>query len=111
MLNGSIDLGMAGFSQKPAGGDLGFDLYSSLPPANTCTYYNNLEALNGVLGLQLPSQGSPDSIDAGSAISVKGVKGAEALPYSDTNSAKSPYLGLSRYALHSCSPNRLWFSR
>lgn len=91
---GSIDLGMAGFSQKAAGGDLGFDLYSSLPPVNSCTYYNNLEVLNGVLGLQLPSQGSPDSIDAGSSITVKGAKGAKGLPYSDASTAKSPYLGL-----------------
>lgn len=91
---GSVDLGMAGFSQKAAGGNLGFDLYQSLPPVNTCTYYNNLEALNGILGLQLPSQGSPDSIDAGSSITLKGAKGTQALPYSDSNTAKSPYLGL-----------------
>src|SRR5581483_2458247 len=62
---------------------------------NTCTYYNNLDALNGLLGGQLPpSTGVLQGLDAGPSITVTGANGVRALTYSDSSKKVSPYLGI-----------------
>jgi len=93
-VSGVGDLGLATFTQQQATGDLGFSLFTSLPPLNTCTYYNNLNILNGILGGQLPASPGVTQLDAGASISVKGKNGARALSYSDSSTKLSPYLGL-----------------
>src|SRR5581483_2976793 len=94
-VSGIGDLGFATISQQQAAGDLGFSLYTSLPPLNTCTYYNNLDALNGLLGGQLPpSTGVLQGLDAGPSITVTGANGVRALTYSDSSKKVSPYLGI-----------------
>jgi len=91
--NGLADVGLALFQKDSPAGALGFDLFSSLPPLNACTYYNNLNFLNGLLGGQVPSRGST-SLNAGSAITATGPNGSRTLPYATASTPTSPYLGL-----------------
>jgi uncharacterized protein (TIGR03437 family) len=91
--NGQADIGLAVFQKDSPGGALGFDLFSSLPPLNACTYYNNLNFLNGLAGGQVPSRGST-SLNAGSAITAIGPNGSRTLPYATSDTPTSPYLGL-----------------
>jgi hypothetical protein len=93
--NGTIDIAMGTFNQSSGTGDLGFSLFASLPPINTCTYYNNVGGLNGLLGGQMPdSSNGATPLDAGSAITVKGPNGTQGVSYSDSSAKASPYLGV-----------------
>ncbi len=91
--SGSLDAGVAIFEQQASGGTLGFDLYSSMPPRNTCTAYSNMSALNSIVTGGLPSTGTP-SIDAGSTITITGPNGARGFSYADPTKAVSPYFSL-----------------
>jgi uncharacterized protein (TIGR03437 family) len=93
--NGTVDLGSGVLWLKPPGGDLGFDLFSSLPPLNSCTYYNNMDSLNGVLAGAIPAaEAAAQSLDAGSTLTVKGPNGVRGFTYADSTMKTSPYLGL-----------------
>jgi uncharacterized protein (TIGR03437 family) len=93
--NGTIDIAMGTFNQSSGTGDLGFSLFASLPPINTCTYYNHVGGLNGLLGGQMPdSSNGATPLDAGSAITVKGPNGTQGVSYSDSSAKASPYLGV-----------------
>ena len=93
--NGTMDLGVAAFEQQPSGGSLGFDLYAGAPPRNTCTYYNNVKALNGIMVGQMPSgTGSAQALDAGATITVTGPSGSQGFSYSSASAHVSPYFGL-----------------
>ncbi len=95
--NGTVDIAMATFNQSAGVGDLGFSLFASLPPVNTCTYYNNVGSLNGLLGGQMPSSASGTTpLDAGPAITIQGPNGTEGASYSDSSAQVSPYLGVLR---------------
>ena len=87
---------MGTFNQSAGTGDLGFSLFASLPPMNTCTYYNNVGSLNGLLGGQMPSSANSasTSLDAGPTITVKGPNGTQGVSYSDSSAQVSPYLGV-----------------
>ncbi len=90
---GSVDIGLAIFEQQTTGGDLGFDLYASLPPRNSCTYYTNMNQINAVMVGGMPSTGS-SSLDAGKTITLTGPKGAKGFSYSDASAQVSPYFSL-----------------
>ena len=93
--NGTVDIAMATFNQSSGNGALGFSLFASLPPMNTCTYYNNVGSLNGLLGGQMPSNGTTATpLDAGPTITVKGPNGTQGVSYSDSSAKVSPYLGV-----------------
>jgi uncharacterized protein (TIGR03437 family) len=93
--NGTIDIAMGTFNQSSGVGDLGFSLFASLPPINTCTYYNNVGSLNGLLGGQMPStSNSATPLDAGPTITVQGPNGTQGVSYSDSSAQVSPYLGV-----------------
>ncbi|MGD0771569.1 MAG: BACON domain-containing carbohydrate-binding protein [Candidatus Solibacter sp.] len=93
--NGTVDIAMGSFNQSTGVGDLGFSLYASLPPINTCTYYNNIGSLNGLLGGQLPGAANGATpLDAGPAISVQGPNGLQGVSYSDSSAQVSPYMGV-----------------
>lgn len=92
---GVVDVGAAVFVNQTAGGSLGFGLFTSAPPPNTCTYYNNVNSLNSVLVGQLPSDlGAGTNLDAGASISIVGPNGVRSITYSDASTATSPYVGL-----------------
>jgi uncharacterized protein (TIGR03437 family) len=93
--NGTVDIAMGTFNQSAGVGDLGFSLFASLPPINTCTYYNNVGSLNGLLGGQMPSSASGTTpLDAGPTITIQGPNGTEGASYSDSSAQVSPYLGV-----------------
>ena len=95
--SGTVDVAMATFSQSTGTGTLGFSLFASLPPMNTCTYYNNVGTLNGLLGGQMPSStnsAAPTPLDAGPTITVKGPNGTQGVSYSNSSAQVSPYLGV-----------------
>jgi len=93
--NGTVDIALGTFNQSPGVGTLGFSLFASLPPMNTCTSYNNVGGLNSLLGGQLPSSGNGAvPLDAGPAIAIQGPNGVEGASYSDSDSQVSPYLGV-----------------
>jgi uncharacterized protein (TIGR03437 family) len=93
--NGTVDVAMGTFNQSPGTGDLGFSLFASLPPINTCTYYNNVGSLNGLLGGQVPSSANAATpLDAGPTITVKGPNGTQRVAYADSSAQVSPYLGV-----------------
>jgi uncharacterized protein (TIGR03437 family) len=93
--NGTVDIAMGTFNQSSGTGDLGFSLFASLPPMNTCTYYNNVGSLNGLLGGQMPSSANAATpLDAGPTITVKGPNGTQGVSYSDSSAQVSPYLGV-----------------
>jgi uncharacterized protein (TIGR03437 family) len=93
--NGTADLGIAEFTQQPAGGALGFDILQSPNPLGTCTYYNNVN-FGGLLGGQLPSAAAGQSLDAGTTITVqrKSPLASQAMHYQDPSTPTSPYYGL-----------------
>ena len=90
---GTMDIGLAAFTQDASGGSLGFGLYASAPPRNTCTYYNNVNSLNALLVGQVPS-GSSTNLDAGPSITITGPNGVRGLSYSDPSAKTAPYFGL-----------------
>jgi len=93
--NGTVDVGLATFNQSSGTGALGFSVFASLPPLNTCTYYNNVGGLNGLLGGQMPSNTSGATpLDAGPTITLQGPNGTEGASYSDSSAQVSPYLGV-----------------
>jgi uncharacterized protein (TIGR03437 family) len=93
--NGTVDIAMGTFNQSPGVGDLGFSLFASLPPLNTCTYYNNVGSLNGLLGGQMPSSANAATpLDAGPTITVQGPNGTQGVSYSDSSAQVSPYMGV-----------------
>jgi hypothetical protein len=93
--NGTVDVAMGTFNQSSGTGDLGFSLFASLPPINTCTYYNNVGSLNGLLGGQVPSSANAATpLDAGPTITVKGPNGTQGVAYADSSAQVSPYLGV-----------------
>jgi len=65
-MTSTLDLGLGTFTQQQSASTLGFDIFSSFPPRNSCTYYNNMSFLNGFLGGQLPgATGGAQNLDAG----------------------------------------------
>ena len=93
--NGTVDIGMATFNQSSGTGALGFSVFASLPPMNTCTYYNNVGGLNGLLGGQMPATANGATpLDAGPTITVKGPNGTQGVSYSDSTAQVSPYMGV-----------------
>jgi hypothetical protein len=91
--NGTADIGLAIFEQLSSGGDLAFDLYASLPPRNSCTYYSNMNSVNSVLVGGMPSTGSA-SLNAGMTITIAGPKGTRGFTYADSSKKVSPYFSL-----------------
>jgi uncharacterized protein (TIGR03437 family) len=93
--NGTVDIAMGTFNQSSGTGALGFSLFASLPPINTCTYYNNVGSLNGLLGGQMPSAANAATpLDAGPTITVQGPNGTQGVSYSNSSAQVSPYLGV-----------------
>jgi uncharacterized protein (TIGR03437 family) len=93
--NGTVDIAMGTFNQSAGVGALGFSLFASLPPINTCTYYNNVGSLNGLLGGQMPTTSNGATpLDAGPTITIQGPNGTEGAKYSDSSAQVSPYLGV-----------------
>jgi uncharacterized protein (TIGR03437 family) len=89
--NGSLEAGLGLFQQLPANGPLGFSLFTSLPPLNSCSSYADLSSLSGLLGGQLPSGTGGVPLDAGASITIKGPNGTQTMSYQDSTAKTSPY--------------------
>lgn len=89
------DLGVASFPKMQAGGDLGFNMLTSLPPAGTCQAYAGVrdisELLGGAFGGPLQTTGGSTMLDAGATLKVSGPGGKSA---NMEQSGNGMYLGL-----------------
>jgi hypothetical protein len=76
------DLGIATFPKMQAGGDLGFNMLTSLPPAGTCQAYAGVrdisDLLGGAFGGPLQETGGATMLDAGASLQVNGPGGKTA---------------------------------
>ena len=68
------DLGIGGFAQMQAGGDLGFNMLTSMPPSGTCQAYTGIrdisDLLGGAFGGPLQTSGTSSGLDAGATLKV-----------------------------------------
>lgn len=76
------DLGIATFPKMQAGGDLGFNMMTSLPPQGTCQAYAGVrdisDLLGGAFGGPLQETGGATMLDAGASLKVSGPGGKSA---------------------------------
>lgn len=92
-----LDVGLATFHERRAGGELAFSPFTNLPPAGSCTTQNVGVEVTQLLGAG--SLGAVDAniageLDAGAQITVTGSKGSAQLVHPDPKAAKGPYIGL-----------------
>ncbi len=70
----NADAGIGAFTQMQAGGDLGFNMLTSFPPAGSCQAYAGVrdvsDLLGGALGGPLNIAGGGTMLDAGTALRV-----------------------------------------
>jgi len=91
------DVGIAIFPQLAAGGDLGFNMLTSMPPSGSCQAYAGVgdvsELLGGALGGPLPETGGVTLLDAGASLRVAGPGGGSATLDRATNLTYMGILG------------------
>jgi hypothetical protein len=89
------DLGIASFPKMQAGGDLGFNMLTSLPPSGTCQAYAGVrdvsDLLGGAFGGPLQTTGGSTMMDAGATLRLSGPGGKTATMEGSTNGM---YMGL-----------------
>ena len=89
------DLGIATFPKMQAGGDLGFNMMTSLPPQGTCQAYAGVrdisDLLGGAFGGPLQETGGATMLDAGVSLKVSGPGGKSATMDRSDNGT---YMGL-----------------
>ena len=89
------DLGIATFPKMQAGGDLGFNMMTSLPPQGTCQAYAGVrdisDLLGGAFGGPLQETGGATMLDAGASLKVSGPGGKSATMERSDNGT---YMGL-----------------
>jgi uncharacterized protein (TIGR03437 family) len=93
--NLDADIGIASFPQMTAGGDLGFNMLTSMPPSGTCQAYAGVrdisDLLGGAFGGPVQTAGGTTFLDGGAAIRVAGPGGASATLDKSTNGT---YMGI-----------------
>ncbi len=94
--SGTFDVAFGSFSDTPAGGELAYSPFMSLPPAGTCVSTSKSLDLGSVIGSSGLSLDRTNSkvLDAGASLTVTGPKGAVKVQHFDPNSATGPYLDL-----------------
>jgi hypothetical protein len=95
--NLDADIGIAALTQVAAGGDLGFNMLTSMPPSGTCQAYSGVqdvsELLGGAFGGPVQVQGTTAYLDGGATLRIAGPGGTSAGLDKSTNGTYMGILG------------------
>jgi len=92
-----LDVGLAAFVERRAGGELAYSPFANLPPVGSCTTQNvglELSSLLGAGSLTALDSNVAAELDAGAQLTISGPKGSGQLVRLDQKNNKGPYVGL-----------------
>ncbi len=95
-VDSTFDVGLGGFGDVMAGGDLAFSPFMNLPPAGSCvstTKALDFGAVMGTNGTGL-DRTIKNLLDVGPELTITGPNGSAKIEHFDSNSASGPYLSL-----------------
>ncbi len=95
-VDSTFDVGLGGFGDVMAGGDLAFSPFMNLPPAGSCVSTNKALDFGAVMGTNGTGldRTVKNLLDVGPELTITGPNGSVKIEHFDPNSAAGPYLSL-----------------